>query len=299
LPKNEREVSMIDFIYKIFILPLPHDKKIQLALFFSYIPFIRTILKERYDFDAQAEKKAVRIIDSVKEKQLFFEERKNYSERPLNDLELFFLNEKHRLICKHSHYFEIYDRHFQKFRDKKITVVEIGIFGGGSLQLWKHYFGKNAHIIGIDINPACKQFEEDQIDIYIGSQEDRNFWKCFLEQNPTIDILIDDGGHTMNQQIVTFEETFDHISEGGVYWCEDCATSYWPSMGGGGNRKGTFIEYTKRFIDYIHAWHSKKKRFKINKYTKNMYGLYYYDQIVCIEKRFHEKTGAVISIENS
>ena len=62
-------------------------------------------------------------------------------------------------------------------------------------------------------------------------------------------ILIDDGGHTMEQQIVTFEELYDHINDGGIYLCEDVHTSYLEKFGGGYQKEGTFIEYSKKIID--------------------------------------------------
>ena len=99
--------------------------------------------------------------------------------------------------------------------------------------MWKNYFGKDAKIVGVDINPKCKELEEEQISIEIGSQEDVAFWTKFKEKYPRVDILLDDGGHTMNQQIVTFREMFPHIKDGGLYMCEDCGTSYRKSHGGG------------------------------------------------------------------
>lgn len=86
-----------------------------------------------------------------------------------NDLERFYFGESHRLINKWLHYFEIYERLFSKYRGKKIKMLEIGVFKGGSLQMWKDYFGKDATIVGVDINPECKSFEEDGIHVEIGS----------------------------------------------------------------------------------------------------------------------------------
>jgi len=134
---------------------------------------------------------------------------------------------------KWKHYFEIYDRHFSKYRGTDVHVVEFGVFHGGSLQMWKNYFGPQAKIYGIDINPHCKQLEEDRIEILIGDQEDRKFLQSVAEAIPRIDILIDDGGHTMKQQINTFEELFPRIEKNGVYLCEDLHTSYWREYGGG------------------------------------------------------------------
>ena len=123
----------------------------------------------------------------------------------MNDLEQYFYHNKDRLIHKWAHYFEIYDRHFQKYRNKEVIILEIGVSQGGSLQMWKNYFGDKAQIFGIDINPNCKSLEEENIKIFIGSQTDRTFLRNVKAQIPQVDILIDDGGHTMRQQIITYE----------------------------------------------------------------------------------------------
>ncbi|WP_291403742.1 class I SAM-dependent methyltransferase [Daejeonella sp.] len=214
----------------------------------------------------------------------------------MNDLENYFrLNDK-RLIHKWNHYFEVYDRHFSKYRNKDIVILEIGVSHGGSLQMWKDYFGARAKIYGIDINPQCKEFEEENIKIFIGSQSDRNFLREVKAQIPPIDILIDDGGHTMVQQIVSYEELFDYVKEDGVYLCEDLHTSYWLEFGGGNKRKGTFIEYSKNFIDSLNAYHSEQKNLKVDEFTKSVFSIHYYDSILVVEKRsikepFHERTG--------
>ena len=83
---------------------------------------------------------------------------------------------------KHSTYFEVYDELFSKFRNKKITFVEIGILGGGSLFMWRNYFGKKAEIIGIELNPNAKKLEKYGFKIYIGSQSDKKFWNKFYKK---------------------------------------------------------------------------------------------------------------------
>jgi len=95
----------------------------------------------------------------------------------MNDLEKYFRENDKRLIHKWVHYFDVYDRHFSRFRNKEIVILEIGVSQGGSLQMWKNYFGEKAKIFGIDIDPRCKDLEEDNIKIFIGSQSDRNFLK--------------------------------------------------------------------------------------------------------------------------
>jgi len=208
----------------------------------------------------------------------------------MNDLEKYFKNNKNNIIHKWNHYFEIYDNHFSRFRGKDITILEIGVFHGGSLKMWKDYFGKNVKIFGVDIDPRCKQFEEEGVKIFIGSQEDENFLTQLKKEIPKVDILIDDGGHTVNQQIITFEKMYEHVKENGVYLCEDLHTSYWNEYGGGYKKQGTFIEYSKNFIDYIHAWHSREKdKLSVNELTRSMHSLHFYDSILVIEKRKVER----------
>jgi len=212
----------------------------------------------------------------------------------MNDLEKYFKENTGRVIHKYMHYFDVYDRHFSRYRGTDVHVVEIGVSHGGSLRMWKNYFGDKAKIYGIDINPNCKQLEEEQVDIIIGDQGDREFLKTIPEAIPRIDILIDDGGHTMAQQINTFEVLFSHIQADGVYLCEDMHTSYWSEFEGGYKREGTFVEYSKDFIDYINAWHSREpNKLNVSDFTRSAYSLHYYDSILVIEKKPMEEPYSV------
>ena len=87
--------------------------------------------------------------------------------------------------------------------------------------MWQSYFGDHCQIFGVDIEDACKCYETDRIRVFIGDQQDRAFWARFREEVPEIHILIDDGGHTPQQQIVTLEEMLQHMPTGSVYVCED------------------------------------------------------------------------------
>lgn len=215
----------------------------------------------------------------------------------LNDLEKFFLLENHRVITKWLHYFDAYDRFFSKYRGKDVTILEIGVFKGGSLQMWKNYFkgsDNKLQIYGIDIDPGCKRLEEEDIKIFIGSQEDREFLRKIKEEIGKVDILIDDGGHTMNQQIVTFEELFDLVDDNGVYLCEDLHTSYWKDYGGG-YKGDSFIEYSKNLIDYINAHHSETDQLQVNSYTDSIGYVTYCDSMIFIEKKPMAKRYSAIS----
>lgn len=191
-----------------------------------------------------------------------------------------------RLLNKWHHYLEIYDEFFPPYINGKTVILEFGIAHGGSLELWRKYFGPEALIIGVDVNPECKKFETENTPIYIGSQEDKSFLEDLKTKIPPVNILIDDGGHTMKQQITTFEVMFEKVIDGGLYVCEDTHTSYWKEYHGGYKEKNTFIEYSKNFIDALHGWHFKKDgKFYITNITKNLRSVHFYDSVVILEKK--------------
>jgi hypothetical protein len=146
---------------------------------------------------------------------------------PSNDLRKYFDSvESGPGIWKWQHYFEIYDKHFAKFRNKEVNILEIGIYSGGSLGMWKDYFGPKCQVYGVDIEASCKAYEGEGVEVFIGDQADRNFWKQFKKKVPNIDIIIDDGGHESSQQIATLEEMLPHLRPGGVYLCEDIGGTF-------------------------------------------------------------------------
>jgi hypothetical protein len=134
-----------------------------------------------------------------------------------------------RGIFKWRHYFEIYDRHLSRFVGKPSTLLEIGIAGGGSMDMWREYLGPECDRYGVDIDPDCKKFED--ISVFIGDQADRSFWAGFRSETPTFDIIIDDGGHDPVQQLVTLEELLPRLRPGGVYVCEDIHGDRNPFLG--------------------------------------------------------------------
>ena len=149
---------------------------------------------------------------------------------------------------KHSIYFYSYDHFFSKYRNQNITFVEIGVLGGGSLFMWRDYFGPDARIIGVDLNPNAKKWEENGFEIYIGSQSDIKFWEDFKREVGLIDVVLDDGGHTYEQQIITTECLLSAMNDGGIIVVEDTHTSY---MEGFDPKSKSFIEYTKILIDKV------------------------------------------------
>ena len=152
--------------------------------------------------------------------------------------------------------------------------------------MWRRYLGSQAKIIGVDVDPQCKALEAEGFEIWIGDQASPEFWQRFTQAHPAIDVVLDDGGHTMRQQIVTFEALFPALLDGGTYLCEDTHTSYFPSHGGGLRRAGTFHEYVKALMDEMHAWYfAPVSQLGQAYFAQNLFSIAVYDSIVVMEKR--------------
>ena len=195
----------------------------------------------------------------------------------MNSREAFYASE---ILCtKHSSYFEVYDNHFDKFKDKEIIFVEIGVFEGGSLLMWRNFFGPKARIIGIDINPNAKVMEQKGFEIFIGDQSSELFWESFYQIVGDVDIILDDGGHYFDQQIKTLEIGIKHLKDDGIIMIEDTHTSYMKSYFG--PNKFSFINYTKKIIDQINF---RSETIPKKGFDKNYLSLKFYESIVVFEK---------------
>jgi hypothetical protein len=178
---------------------------------------------------------------------------------------------------KHSSYFAVYDVLFSKYRGSRITFVEIGVLEGGSLFMWREFFGPQARIIGVDFNPNAKKWEEHGFEIFIGSQSSPEFWEIFFDNVGNIDIILDDGGHTYVQQIITTEMSLDYINDGGLLVIEDTHTSYMPGFG---NKNISFINYCKLWVDKIN---SRFGRFSPEQADKRVWSLEFFESFAAFK----------------
>lgn len=206
-------------------------------------------------------------------------ERAETNHDPKSDLEVFFDNRTEGAgIWKWRHYFDIYEKHFNRFRGKPVRILEIGIYSGGSLDMWKDYFGTECTIYGIDIEDACKVYEDEKTHVFIGDQADRNFWSEFKKNVEPFDIIIDDGGHKPIQQLITLEEALEHLNPGGVYLCEDIAGKF-----------NSFHAYVNGLSRNLHGYHNQNsssttsKGKQANPFQKLVKSIHSYPYVTVIE----------------
>lgn len=188
-----------------------------------------------------------------------------------------------KLIHKWMHYFPIYERHLAPFRNRTITLLEIGVFKGGSLQMWQRFLGPLATIVGIDINPECKQHEEPGIHVRIGDQSDPKFLQSLLDEFGAPDIVIDDGSHQMQHLLASFQFLYPRIAKNGLYIAEDLHTCYWPEYGGGVNQPDSFVNVSKALVDKLNADHSRGQ-VEADFVARNTFGISFYDSVIVYER---------------
>jgi hypothetical protein len=214
------------------------------------------------------------------------------------DVARLFYGHNGRLVDKWGHYLDIYDRHLGRFRNigRPVRLLEIGVYHGGSLQLWRRYFGSQAVIFGVDINPRCRELADPDTCIRIGSQADREFLRGVVREMGGVDIVIDDGSHVATHQRKSLEVLLPLVDPQGIYVVEDLHTSYFPGCFEGGiGRRGTFIEEVKVMIDGIHETYHRE-RTPFSDLRQSVEGIHVYDSLVFIEKKpqqrpFHTKVG--------
>jgi hypothetical protein len=189
-----------------------------------------------------------------------------------------------RYVTKWDQYLPVYDEYIGAALDKfgpKIKLLEIGVFDGGSLELWRKFLGNDATIFGVDIDPRCANLFEPPNQVRIGSQDDAAFLDSVVSEMGGVEIVLDDGSHYGRHQEASLRHLFPKLPDGGIYIIEDLHAAYWPSFEGGYRRPGSGIEIIKSLIDDMHHnYHDEKSAF-----SRSIASLHIFDSIAVIEKR--------------
>jgi len=178
---------------------------------------------------------------------------------------------------KHTNYFDIYDKVLNKYVGESITFIEIGILDGGSLFMWRDFFGERARIIGVDLNPEATKWREHGFEIFIGDQSKPEFWQDLFEEIGDVHVLLDDGGHRNDQQIITTKSALPHILDGGSIIIEDTQTSF---MKFESFQKYTFVSFLQSRITSLYA-RSDDLRLKPDIFSKSVHSMEFFSG-VCV-----------------
>ena len=184
------------------------------------------------------------------------------------------------LSIKYDSYFPVYEALLKQFVDREVTILEVGVFNGGSLFMWRAYFGPKARIIGVDLNPDAQQWKKHGFEIYIGDQSSDAFWSDLYQKIGKVDVVIDDGGHTNWQQIATTHYAIQNINDGGVLVVEDVHTNYFREFGN--PSEYSFIKFAQRIVDGVNSRAYALRR-SYARYSSRVYSVSFYESIVVFQ----------------
>ncbi len=203
---------------------------------------------------------------------------------------------------KWSQYFYAYTAVFESQRLRPLRILEIGVFYGSSLSLWRGYFAHpDTVIVGIDIEPVCAQSENPNANVHvrIGSQVDAVFLDRVVKEFGPFDIIIDDGSHQSSHMITSFNHLFEAgLKDDGIYLVEDLHSNFWSTYR---DSELSFIDVCKQLVDLIHVhyiqpgvegigsfWHGREEQLKsidVTFLTTRIREIRFFDSIVAITKK--------------
>ena len=194
-----------------------------------------------------------------------------------------------RTLFKMEHYLPIYDSLLEGWQGQNIRFLEIGVYKGGSMPMWQEFLGVGSQLTFLDIDPICKTLELPGTIVEVGDQADEAFLQRIVDVHGPFDLIVDDGGHKMNQQIISFSNLWPALRDRGLYIVEDTHTSYWPGFGGGHRAPGSFIEFAKRLVDCMHSWYTEDDdKFPLHPMAREIGAVRFYDSLVVVEKSLKE-----------
>lgn len=177
----------------------------------------------------------------------------------MNSLNEIIENHSGNVIDKWDSYSTSYERHIAPLRNSINTILEIGVQNGGSLEVWSKYFPNAESIIGVDINPDCKnlEFSCGKIEVIISDSTKLN---NSLLRGKRFDLIIDDGSHVSSDIINSFFNLMTQTTDEAIYVIEDLCCSYWQEFEGGVNHPSSAITFFKKLIDIINIEHWRNQK---------------------------------------
>jgi hypothetical protein len=122
-------------------------------------------------------------------------------------------------------YLRLYQRRFEHLRERAFTMIEVGVFKGASLRTWAEFF-PHAKVVGLDITEECRAYEHANAFVRIGDASNSSFMFDVIAEFGKPLLVLDDGSHRWDHQILTLNLLFPMLVPGGFYVMEDIDTSF-------------------------------------------------------------------------
>ena len=194
---------------------------------------------------------------------------------PLPSIETLHRNKSGKVSDKWASYLPYYDQLFAPLQEQPITLLEIGVQNGGSLETWSHYFHNATLLIGCDIDSKCAElsYSDARINIVVGDANSAATYQKIAELSHQFNIVIDDGSHKSTDIINSFINYFPRLSPGGVFVVEDACCLFMDEFGGGVLNDFNAYAFFKRLTDIIN-YQFWKNDVSINNYLRTFFNLH-------------------------
>ena len=196
---------------------------------------------------------------------------------------------------------DVYERVLAALRDRPISLVEVGVQNGGSLEIWAKYFPSAAAIVGCDIDERCGAlaFDDPRICVVVGPVNTTRTARAILARANPFDVFIDDGSHRSPDVILSFCNYFPFLRPGGLYLVEDMHCAYRPEFQGG-IRKANSAAFFRALTDVMQVEYWKEQAavgdlmapflppaaaIDAEKLASQVASVAFYDSLCIIEKR--------------
>jgi len=198
---------------------------------------------------------------------------------PLNEIFNRYDTDKNQRFHNYSRQ---YNDLLNKYREESVSFLEIGVYQGESLKIWHEVFPNSTKIVGLDVDPSCRQFEKQSKRTYveIGDATEKDFIDYVNEKHGPFDLVLDDGSHKNVDVINAFELIFPLLNDNGLYIVEDTICYKSPNPYYVNHRYPNHLEYFARFIPFLNQWRYDSEEgvkdhcvdpFKILKKTDNVF----------------------------
>lgn len=190
-------------------------------------------------------------------------------------------NKTGKISDKWESYLDYYDTIFRSLSNCPISMLEIGVQNGGSLETWSEYFKSGKCFVGCDINPQCGllKYDDPRISIVIGDANISSTLQAIRAISPYFDVVIDDGSHKSDDVLLSFINYFPMVKPGGLYVVEDTHTLYNDEFGGGILNEFGAYSFFKKLIDVINFqfW---RDELPINTFLRTFFPLQYVPKFI-------------------
>ena len=151
----------------------------------------------------------------------------------------------------HHDFLSMYERFLSPLRSQPVKMLEIGVSTGSSLRMWRDYF-EHGSIVGLDVNGASRVHQSERAIVEIGDQSSIADLTRIARDHGPFDIIVDDGSHMWDHQIITLQYMLPHVKRAGYYILEDLDTSYGQyEVSYKGRSAESAAKYLQRLSDYL------------------------------------------------